>query len=245
VPLSPDELTDAMVRKLRETFGLIPVGVVSEFCGVEIDAAAGWFGRKRPLGGLSTLRLMYLLLAAGVKLPEHDEIRDTYPLGEYIGRLLAFGVLTMDEVSEFSGKVRDGAIFRAARAEGTLAECSYTLAELKATYQEELFAKAEALMEKLPGQPAEVEEEKPSGEVPVMSRPAVGGLVSGDPEDDYLAALAAMIAAMHPEVVRAQALTPERRARLRTLIGEQTLFAVSTGLNRLGSLRAYEERGSD
>lgn len=245
--LTGDQFTDLVAGRLRKHTRAIKPEVVAEFCGIGRAAVQGWLAGGRPLGGVFTLKLWHLLEVAGITSPELKKARKDYPLGVYIGRLLAFDVITKDKASEICGNVKDDAIYRAARAAGRLSRCTQTLEELEREYGEYL-ALAEAELRQTLGSTSvplpteEVETPPPASqaEVPMsVTEPAVVQL-GGTSRELFILKLAQdLLAGLAAANFAAAQLTPEERTLLRALMGKDGMFQLSNVTERLCGERAF------
>jgi len=238
--VTAEGLTSLLVERLRNNPSAVKIDVMASFCGVKPATASGWLGGNKPLGGLYTLRLWHLLRAAGIDSPELVRAEAEYPLGAYIGRLLAFGAMSMKEACELC-KVQEGAIFRAARTEGRLSKCAKSLDELQAEYGELLEIAEMGLREKL-GKPPVVVPAPPVAQVETgRSNDEVARLLRSQDIVTTAEKLAVALAAAKHALTD---YTPAERARLRSLMGERGMFELSNAADQLCSERAFNEGGN-
>lgn len=250
--ISGDELTRIVVQRLRENASRFDLKHVADFCDVEPTAVAKWLGGGKPLGGLYTIKLWFFLDQAGVSSPELDEIRRRYPEGEYLGRLLAFKVLTMEEVCALAPqekRVGEGTIFRMVRNEGRPTKWKPDLDELQVAYGERLDETVEGFMKKL-GRGSSVQEPNAlrSGSQEVtpptsslsqdspVAMPRIE-LIRGIAETLQLANVAAHAATT--------VLSPEERELLRKLMGPKGMFDFSNAVDTLTTEFAFNARSEE
>ncbi|MGF7228717.1 MAG: hypothetical protein ACQR33_01910 [Candidatus Saccharibacteria bacterium] len=136
LPLPGEEFTKEIAKRLRSKYGKIDPKVVAKFCGNEPQTVSDWFGGYRnPAGGLTTLKLAYILKLLGSKSPELQVIQEERPFSAYLGELMAFDIIKMSEARAFAGGVGEGAVMRTIRG-AALFRRQNTLREL-AQFKEE------------------------------------------------------------------------------------------------------------
>lgn len=174
--MNSERLTELIWKRLKDNgpWLLAREAVVTEFCGVNTLTFTKWFsGNNRPMGGLTTFKLWHLLASAGLASPELDDIRRGHPFSEYLGRLLAFGVITIKEAEDIGG-AQTGAVFAAIRDESTLSAPNLDLESLQELYGKELAGKEKKLKDDLgdPIAPAmDVETSLSAPQLPTSTQP--------------------------------------------------------------------------
>jgi|GEM_PF-7073760 len=262
--LSGDELNSIVTERLRMNAVKFGIQHMATFCGVDVAAVSKWVsGERKPMGGLVTIKLWFFLEQAGIDSPELRKIRSKYPLGEYLGRLYAFDVLTLKEVRKLCGSVQNDAILRAMRAQGELHGCKADVDKLREENGELLALAVEDFQKKLPeatGADAVIEpqqEVSDSSELEALqiriadlekqleeakknppvaeSRPLESRLtlVHEVAEKLQIAHVAANVAILF---------SPEERDTLRALMGSKGMFDFSNTVERLCGKRAFERR---
>lgn len=119
VAIPGEALTTLVMGRLRANYvSLVPMAqAIADYCGVKLIVVGGWFvdPKTKPLGGVSTLKLWYLLQQCGIPSPELDQVTVGQPLGAYIGKLLAYNVLEMKDAQRLCGGAQDNVVLNAAR----------------------------------------------------------------------------------------------------------------------------------
>lgn len=256
--LTGDKLNDIVTKRFLANMTKFDIQHVATFCDVELAAVGNWASGGRPMGGLVTIKLWFFLEQVGIESPELKKVRTEYPLGEYLGRLLAFGVLSLEKVRKLCNNVQKDAIFRAIRAQGKLHTPSETDVDALHEEHDELLAMAvEEFQKKLPqssraevvseiqskgsdsseldalrDQIAELERqlEEARRESPQKSEPRFG-LIQRIAERLQIAHVAANIA-VHQ-------LSSDERDILRMLMGSKGMFDFSNTIERLCGKRAF------
>jgi hypothetical protein len=253
--LTSKELTNLVVERLRANPLAVSYEVIADFCDVKRPTVAGWFAGAKPLGGLYTIKLWHLLAVTGIPSPELEVARSKYPLGEYIGRLLAFDVITMERALKIC-KVKENAIFLAARTEGTLSRCTKTFQQLVDEYDETLKMFEEDLRSKI-GSPSTASqvarvEESLRGDSVVSERgdlvsrvEALLGAHGAHSRQELVFQVAKeLLAALVAANMAVTDFTPEERTKLRSLMGQQGMFELSNTIERLCGERAFNRGGN-
>ena len=250
--LTGDRLTAILTERLLENPHVASPSVIAEFCGVRRKTVEKWLDRSsKPIGGVSGLGLWHLLETAGCDSPELAKIRQEYPLGEYLGRLLAFRVLKEDEVCGLAQVKKVGAILRAVRDEGRLIRVKSSLEELHLAYDGRLRTAEAKLRQKLNILPVAE---------PVSSRPRVIENVPSDTSVKLVPALLeseaarqfllldvsrTLAAALVAANFAIENFTPAERERLVGLMGGDSMLLLSHAADRLCSDRAYQNGVSE
>lgn len=256
------ELTELVARRLREHSSSVKsIPTLADFCHVTATTAAGWMGSSKPLGGLPTLHLWHFLDALKIDQPELRKLRRDYPFGAYVGELLAYGVVSMEEARGFGISTRkegddallgEGAIFRAARGEGRISKERFTYDELIANYGDELQEAKKRLQEKVagwnellapssPSVTSSTPEETPtSTRIEALFEELIGRITASEkPRIVEIAEMAEVLLNALGVANRAlYGLTPAERSKLREMMGEGGMFALSNAVAMLCSERA-------
>lgn len=224
--LSADELTDRLVARLRAQPEAIHPGVIRDFCDVVLNTAREWFSKGRPLGGLTTLRLWHLMEAAGFDSPELQRIRREYPEGEYLGRLLAYRIITMNDAKNIAGVSKEGGVFRGIRFEGRLSSMKLTYLQMVEAYGSRLEAAEQSLRQKVGG--------RASSQPPTEKRSVL------DRRDVFQLSKLLESAMPTMRVLVSDDATDELRAYLLELMGRQGMFELGNLVHELSSWRAHQ-----
>lgn len=225
-----------------------------EFVGVERDTVMRWLREptKHPRGEKLN-KLWHFLQAAGIDSPELKKLQETHAFGAYLGMLMAYGVITLEEAVDYCGLTSEQSALQVIRGGQRPVEPKESLEGLRAIYEEELDRLVGELSERLANLRSGSESTSSSVEVriplpPVMvSKPKAELSVpiqseSGDGNTDFILDLAAAIAQLHVKVLYAlDALTSEEIALVRKYANSNVLFDLSNALNRMGSTRALND----
>jgi hypothetical protein len=234
----PDALAEKLLARLRAAN--LPTLLVAAFTKAKPGTVGSWLGKGQPPRGERLNRLQHMLAVLGIESPELALVPE---YGRYLGRLMAFEVITFAQARSILGDINDQAVFQTVRgqrdpwSEEIEKKPTKTLEELTELYQV-LLAEAESQLigsfvqqgyvvpEHVPG-PAEVasavplpEDESDNFRFLLESARALGGIL---PLVRHLAS---------------DACSPQDRALLRNLLGEDGMFELSTLINRLCSERA-------
>jgi hypothetical protein len=178
--------------------------------------------------GATLNKLWYFLEAVGVSSPELGKLPE---FGGYVGKLMAFGVISMPEALEYCGLANEQGVLRTIRGEQTPSNPSVTLDDLRDTYEDKLNDAMRGLRTVLGTETTQVRFIAPN------SSPPEGAEAS----EEFLVELAATICSLYPKLQYAQKLSPQQQAHIRELVGLEVLFKSSTLFNRLCSNRANIE----
>jgi len=261
--MKAQELTETVVRRLRENRDTVSVDVVALFCEVSPNTVHGWLRGSNPLGGLTTLRLWHLLNELRIDSPELRKVHNNYPFGGYLGRLLAFDAVQITALRELfkSSKidgesVKENAIYRACRNESKLVT-DMSLEDLEAKYAGDLetaygmldpeiieaFRKAqEADQETSVTQVAAPAVAQPVITTPPLEQPAQPVVTSDD------SIRTGLVHELAKEIVHGNvainmaiaALTADERDLLRKSVGPKTLYELSANATWLSSERLMQ-----
>ncbi|HEU4914453.1 MAG TPA: hypothetical protein VFT16_03570 [Candidatus Saccharimonadales bacterium] len=186
-------------------------------------------------------RLQHMLAVLGIASPELDLVPD---FGRYVGRLMAFGLITLTQARDILGGVHEGAVFQTIRGErdpwGDDIEKKprRTLDELMMLYGGSL-AEAE---ERLRSRFAKLGYPAAGTFLPAATPMTVPTQASPDAPSkfQFLLESARTLGSILPLLrhLASDACTPEDRASLRNLLGEDGMFELSNLVNQLCGERA-------
>lgn len=133
--IEPEEIWTEVLPRLREF--IAQTGNVKLVCELT-DATPGtvgeWLTEVRPPTGVRLLTVWHLLNVYGPLLPSMDGLE---PLNRYLGQLLAFQVMTMEEVCEVLNVKNAQTVFRILRGQKPM-QAHYTLSQLRELYDDQL-----------------------------------------------------------------------------------------------------------
>ena len=266
MPLTGDELTEVLAERFRANADSLNLDHMAAFCGIKhLSTVKLWLGDKhKPMGGLAGLKLWHFLAQVGIASPELGQVRENYPEAEYLGRLVAFGVLSLDEVCKMC-RVQKDAILRAVRNQNRLLHCP-TLEALKKEHSVALEAAVKNFQKLSRRVDVALARKKPvpdkqgatsSGELKDLQRrlneiletlriavPVVTQQSTDEQPITFLAirdvAEKLQVAAVAANVAISQ-FSPEQRDLLRVLMGPRAMFDLSNVLERLCTERAFNE----
>lgn len=222
--MNGDKLITTLADRMKDHRGEIDAEQLANFAGVTPATAYGWFGKTKPLGGVLSIKIWHFLAACGISSPELDEVEKVNPYGYYIGRLLAFGVISVRDACEIckkDGGLRKNGVFRHARGESKSEpeEPALTLTELKELYGaslQEAEGKLRAqLGNKHEAQPTPAEIVRPPKPSSMRPHPALLPRVPAQP-----AAPAAPAAVTRPEHDQLERILRENRSQLTAALQE-------------------------
>lgn len=130
--------------RLKAHAANLDLAVVAYFCERRLNVVDSWVETGRINGG-SALRLWHLFDVADIRQPELTKVRKTTPHGEYLGRLLVFGIVTPAEAREIAGNVNTEAVFAGARGERDFLQPTFSYDELVEGYGAKLTEKVNLL----------------------------------------------------------------------------------------------------
>lgn len=204
------------------THGVQPVCAFTSAKPVTVQR---WLSNANPAKGGNEIRLWHLMVAAGYEFPEL-EIPE---YNHYLAQLYAYSIITIEEVMQSCGVRNSQTALQIMRGQPPM-QPVMLLEDLRELYGSQLQQAMAALQQALavethilPDLPAA------SAEVEALA-PALQVLVP---------ALANQLAAVLPLTKLAlESWTPEQRAHLRELVGDDVMFVLSNNLNALCSERA-------
>ncbi|HZM64430.1 MAG TPA: hypothetical protein VFB59_04825 [Candidatus Saccharimonadales bacterium] len=229
-------LTDSLLERLRRAN--LPVQLVKEFTDTKPDTINDWLvGEQRPIG-IRLLKLMHLLAALGIDSPELEE--NVTPYGAFLGRLVAFKLVTPEQAQAFLGTGHVQAVYDTAFGHrdpnDAVIKPKQTLEELEKLYSSVLLEAEDALRRKF------VREDSPASGQARASTPsaATPPATEGPSRDHFLMEAAQRLGAVLPlaRYLVSEKCSPEERAFVREHLGEEGMFELSTLINRLCSERA-------
>lgn len=266
--MNPEVLHDMVTKTMQSNARHLSPQQIADFCGLSEKTVAKWLQKKgKPLGGITAIQLWYFLTVAGYIEPSvMERVQEINPYGAYLGKLLAFRVISLEEAAKEVCHRNPNAVLRAARGENkgfdssNASEPELTLGELHDMYDEQLQAAVDELRARVPASDApflpitHAEQQAHPASIetpPAVTTPQIQELPAHHtvPSDsagvgrDFVAQLAQYLGR---DAVGVKYLiehgTEEERKFFRELL-EDVLFKLSTQLNRLCSTRAYESEG--
>lgn len=253
--LNKDPLYERLIENLctySSKAGTGKLHKLADAIGVQSNTAHSWVSGKNVPFGESAVRLVYFLEELGYESPIKDSVTDIVRL---LGRLLAFRVLTLEEIIASSGseKTKDPrtavlAVLLGKRGVSTEREARLALLarEFEVLLPDEIrrfvndFGPAMDVTKVVPPTASEPERPSPSREV---SRSAVNEpLIEVRPLEHaaVIESLALQIRALLPlaKIAASDAFSAEDRIRIRELAGGDGVFKASNLLTRLCSEKA-------
>lgn len=239
--------TDALARTLigRLRVANLPLQLVAAFTKSKPGTVGSWLSQSQPPRGDRLNRLQHLLALLGIESPELLLVPD---FGRYLGRLMAFDVLTFAEARDILGGIHDQAVFQTIRGErdpfgeDVEKKPTKTLEQLQEEYDERLMDAEGKERQRFAeqGYPAQVVSSSAAAQLPA-SIPVTEG--SGN--FGFLLESATVIEALLPRLryLVSDECTPEDRARVRAFLGEEGMFELSTLANQLCGERARTTMG--
>lgn len=228
--MHPEKLGPLLVDRLRQAH--LDTDVVAKFVGVNRGTVGRWLSEAPPRG--EPLNKLWHLLALVTDSPELNEVP---AFGRYLGQLMAFSQVTLQEAEEICGLQHTQGVLQAIRGERQLANPASTLEDLQGQYDTQLQSAIQEMRAKL-GEVASVATTEHPARTPTPPPPAEN--------EAFLLDLAARLGAIAPLVQYALSdkITDEERNILRHLLGTEATFNLANGINRLCSTRAFREGGS-
>jgi len=235
-----DDLARTLVGRLRDA--RLDTYLVAAFTGGKPTTVTGWVNKNNPPRGLMLNGLQVLLYVLGVESPEFLRVTQ---YGQYLARLMAFQLVSLEKAQEFIGAGYPQAVFETIRGErdpydeDVAIRPTISLEELQQRFDGSLTAAEEKLRKRF---------ENPETTPGDIVRDA-GGVQQGTPaamptmldHGGLVALIASRIGEVRP---LAQYLldecSPEDRARVRELLGEEGVFDLSNLFNALCSERARD-----
>jgi hypothetical protein len=137
-------LAELVKNRLVANSETLDYEVLAYFCDKTPGTVESWLKSGR-FGGGTALRLWHLMETAGIKSPELAKVRRETPHGEYVARLVVFGVIDIETAREIGGNVNDEAVYAAMRGERAFFRPNLDLAQLRELYDEDLQSKVTLL----------------------------------------------------------------------------------------------------
>ncbi len=239
--MHPDKLGPLLVKRLQE--GQFDPDVIANFLGATPLTVHYWFTNTHQPRGAAMNALWHFLATVGVDSPEIDQLPS---FSKYLGQLLAFSVISLEEAQEICGLKNPQGVFKVTRGQQQPSHPLYTAEELQEAYDSVL----QAAMEKLrasteTAEAAQTVVQETRQEEPDVPVPVLGTKIQPAESTQLILQVSSMLGAVHPLVqyVLSDACTDENRAQLRELLGFETVFTLSNALNRLCSTRAFHDGG--
>lgn len=246
----PDTLAALLLTKWQRHHEDIPRSVVVYFCQTDQYRVGEWLDGTRKPEGIKTVKLWHLLEVATGYSQELSAVRASYPLGEYIGRLLAYNVVTSHEAREICGGVKSEAVIRAIRGQGTLLRPTKDIEELQKEYGDTIEERTSALRRWLRGESLPKEPLRPVSESN-GSREMLQSVSINSEADEAQAPTApagsgdrmALINQLARQIsdggiaarIALEELAPDERRSLHKLLGDRGLFSISNAMNNLAA----------
>lgn len=239
--MKADELWPVVSARLRIYIGQTwNVQIIADVTGSNPATVGGWMSNTAPPVGERLVRLWHFLDAVGIKSPELHKLPS---FNRYLGQLLTFGVMRMEEVCEALNVKNTQTVLQVLRGTEPMRP-QYNLHELRTLYDEKL----EMARSKYPKF-----EQMPKTDTQVIKQPhrsetrntteSIEGMVVQSGKDPSLA-LAAMCGAALPlaRYMLSEDVSSAQRSYFRDLLGQQTLFEFLNNLTALQSERARNSR---
>lgn len=239
--------TDALATKLLERLRTanLPVQLVAAFTKAQPGTIGSWLSKGQPPRGDRLNRLQHLLALLGIESPELLLVPD---FGRYLGRLMAFDVLTFAEARGILGGIHDQAVFQTIRGErdpfGEEVEKkpTKTLEQLREEYDESLVDAEQETKRQFAEQGVAVAAVAQLGDMPSP----VAIPTDGDgPSKGFILNSACTLGGILPlmRYLASDNCTPGDRADLRALLGEEAMFELANVANQLCGERARSVTG--
>lgn len=235
--------TDALAEKLLERLrsANLPLQLIAAFTKAQPGTVGDWLSKGQPPRGDRLNRLQHLLALLGIESPELSLVPD---FGRYLGRLMAFDVLTFAEARDILGGIHDQAVFQTIRGErdpfGEDVEKKPTksLEQLQEEYGERLAAIEGEARRRFADQGYPTTGTLPPAETPSPVPIPVG--TEGSNKFEFLLESARTLGSILPllRYLTSNECTPEDRSRLRALIGEEGMFEIASMAAQLCGERA-------
>ena len=232
-----ESLAVLLIKRLRES-GL-DLDLVIQFTGADPFTVKRWPEGTRPTGGRA-ISLWHLLAAAGIDSPELDAISD---FSRYLGALLAYQVISLDDARAICKVQQASAVFAVARGERRPANATRNYDQLVQEYGERLEKARGELQKKLAGahgtSTPKAETPTPMATEPAQAEPAITAssvspdLSAREAADRVVAALVLLnMLAESPQ---------EYRETVRRLVGPHVAFDLAVAANLFCSERALTQ----
>lgn len=236
-----EDIWRAVLPRLQKFIGQTwNIGYIAELTEATPNTVGSWLAGQQPPVGIRLVTLWHFLDAAGIQTPELSELQ---PFNYYIGRLLAFRVITMDEAKHILAVKNDQTVLEILRGQQP-SRPTYTLPELYELYDGKLHGALKAIPKlDQPAQQATHTQDVPGWAAPAIEEAARSLYPQGAAADQpvVLAMLlnAALPLARH---IASDAVTVDKRTAFRELIGQANLFELLNIITALQSERARTNR---
>lgn len=237
-----DELGPLLMRRLGESPHL--ASEAKRFVGVKNDdTVQRWLKTGKYPRGENLNKLWYFLAAAGIESPELDDLVKEYPLGAYLGKLMAFGVITFQDAQSWLDMDRDDTL-RIIRGEQMPSGATESVKSLQDAFAKDLKNAEEELQKRLArvtSPPSNPVSQKPVQSTPVMSsfQPSPDRAEQGEDNRVFIMKVASRIGELHAMIQYAlDTFTDEEVAKIREYANNYVVFGLSNALNAMGSSRS-------
>jgi hypothetical protein len=216
---------------------------IAKFAGVGERAVYNWFRERNPPVGAPLIRLRYYLEFCGYTVEDFPNLD---PDIRQSGKLIAFGVLTVEEMAEAVGYPGDRAgadavlkVFRG--VQGTSHNKLLQFQTLVELYKDQLDEKIQSTRCVVPKRSVEASQPKPlpvRAPLRVVARPVLSE------HEALICSFANMVTAMLPlaRLVSSDDFSPEDRAKVRELSGHEGVFELANTLFRICGERSRAMR---
>lgn len=238
-----DSLAVSLIDRAREA--RVNTNLIAAFTKASPITVRDWLRKDQPPRGERLNRLQHMLSALGISSPELDYVTS---YGRYLGRLMAFGIITLAEAQTYANTYQQG-VFETIRgkrdpyAEGVPTRPFKSLEELQDAYDEQLQEAENKLRERykalggVPNKELEDGEETDFIAESPQTEPSL-------PRDLLIVGIASTAAGLMPQLRwLLEEATPAERHYFRTLMGEDGTFDMSNLLMQLCSERARDHQG--
>ncbi len=240
--------TDALATKLIDRLRAVnlPIQLVAAFTNTQPGTVGNWLSKGQPPRGERLNRLQHLLDALDIASPELVLVSEYC---RYLGRLMAFDIISLEETRQMLGVSADQKVFMTIRGErdpwrdavGSILP-SKTLEQLRDEFDGRL-TEAEADIRR---QFAEQGYSIVAGAAaktmapPKPSPVAIPVTPDASAKFDFILESARTLGSILPLArhLASDACTPEDRALLRDLLGDEGMFELSNLINQLCGERA-------
>lgn len=226
------------------------VAVLCDFIDVVPTTIQTWAKGTHPAQGVNLIRLWHFMAAVGFDSPELDSLN---PYTRYVGELLAYSIIPIDEASQLFGVRTVQSTHQHLRGMHQIARPAFGLDELMALYDEQMQKEKQKLREQLSDIPGLQETDTmvrgPSASAavpePLVSKTSTAHVPPNELQfarnkDAGIMTLATLLSSALPLArdINSDNCTAADRSRLRDLLGEGGVFELSNILNALCSERA-------
>jgi hypothetical protein len=232
-------LAKKLLERLRTAN--LPVQLVAAFTKAKPGTVGSWLTQAQPPRGERLNRLQHLLALLGIESPELSLVPD---FGRYLGRLMAFDVLPFAEARDILGGIHDQAVFQTIRGErdpfgeDVEKKPTKTYTQLQEEYGARLEEAEKEQRRLFAEQGFSVTAVTPPADMPSAVPIPIGPDHAG--KFEFLLESARTLGSVLPllRYLNSDDCTPQDRARLRMLLGEDGMFEFSTLAAQLCGERA-------